>query len=234
MPRLPVIDQCIPLLGASEIVRRGPNGDHLLDGIDFELNAGERWAVSGPSGSGKTLFLRALAMLDPLTSGQVRWRGEPVSASRVPLFRSHVAYVSQRPALIDGDVDDNLAYPYALAARCDHRYDRSRIERWLVELDRDASFLDKSTRSLSGGEAQLVALLRTLQLDPEVLLLDEPTAALDETSAGCVEGLLQQWIEAPAEKRSYVWISHDTDQARRIASRRLTMRGGVIETASLA
>lgn len=225
----PFVRDGAPLLAAHGLVRRGSNGESLLDCVEFGLSEGERWAISGPSGSGKTLLLRALALLDPSTGGEVRWLGEPIGATRIPLFRRHIAYLPQRPALLDCTVADNLAYPYRFAAHRNGSYDPERIEAWLAALGRDPAFADKSARELSGGEAQIAALLRTLQFDPQVLLLDEPTAALDNANALAVERLLKGWIEEGQKRRSYIWISHDPEQAKRVADRAVTMRAGHIE-----
>ena len=105
------------------------------------------------------------------------------------------------------------------------RYDRRRIEGWLVRLGRDAAFLDKTHRELSGGEAQIAALLRALQLDPHVLLLDEPTAALDRAAAAAVEALLADWLRDDPQ-RATVWVSHDPAQTARIADRHIELAAG--------
>ena len=85
----------------------------------------------------------------------------------------------------------------------------------LTHLGRDESFLDKPVGELSGGESQLVALLRAVQLDPKVLLLDEPTASLDAEATAAVETLVADWQAESAGARAVVWVSHDTGQAER-------------------
>jgi putative ABC transport system ATP-binding protein len=92
---------------------------------------------------------------------------------------------------------------------------------WLERLGRPPSFLDLEASHLSGGEAQLMALLRALQLDPDVLLLDEPTASLDAATTERVEQLLRRWLaEAP---RACLLVSHDGAQLRRLAGRQLPL-----------
>jgi putative ABC transport system ATP-binding protein len=108
-------------------------------------------------------------------------------------------------------------------------FDKDRILDLLESVRRTASFLEKSIRDLSGGEAQIVALLRALQLNPSILLLDEPTTSLDERTERAIENLLRQWVsEAPANRAS-LWVTHDSDQARRIADHWLRMRRGRLE-----
>jgi putative ABC transport system ATP-binding protein len=217
------------ILEACGIGRRRPDGPvWLLHRVSLEVRPGECLVIAGPSGSGKTLLLRALALLDPIDSGQVLWRGCPVQDREVPAFRRRVIYLHQRPALLEGSVEDNFRYPYTLKVHRRSRYDRRRIVGYLAELGRDGAFLAKSHRDLSGGEAQVVALLRAIQLNPEVLLLDEPTSALDAEATRAVEALLGLWRAEAPQARSLVWITHDADQSRRVADRALGMQSGLL------
>lgn len=219
-----------PLVEARQIARRdAQRGQSLLLPTDFALQAGERAVLTGPSGSGKSVFLRALALLDPLDSGDVRWHGEPVTRGRIVHYRRHIAYLRQRPALLDGSVEDNLRYPYTLAAYRDVRFDAARASALFAATGRSSDFLARDTSELSGGEAQIVALVRVLQLDPEALLLDEPTASLDPESARAVEALVAGWFDEARTVRATVWVSHDPAQAQRVGERHLTMRAGVLE-----
>jgi putative ABC transport system ATP-binding protein len=151
-----------------------------------------------------------------------------VRHDRIPAFRRQVIYVHQRPALPEETVQASLERPFSLGEHRDRKFDR----RWAVErlarLGRDESFLSKTPGDLSGGESQIVALLRALQLDPIVLLLDEPTAALDRHTTESVEQLLDQWVGDPAKTRALVWVSHDAGQAQRVASKTLRMEAGHI------
>jgi putative ABC transport system ATP-binding protein len=199
-----------------------------LRDIRVVVRPGERITVLGPTGAGKTLLLRALALLDPLDEGAILANGQPVRSEEIPSFRSAVIYLHQRPALFEGNVEANLRHPFALKIHRRRDFDRDRILGLLEGLDRDASFLKKSHRDLSGGEAQIVALLRALQLDPTVLLLDEPTASLDGEAVRAIEGLLGRWYAEGAGRRAYLWVTHDPGQGERIADRFLWMQAGQI------
>ena len=216
-----------PLLKACGLGRKKPGGpDWLLRGVCLELRPGDRLAVLGPTGAGKTVLLRALALLDPLDEGVIEWGGESISAHAVPAYRREVNYFHQRPSLFDGSVESNLLRPFSLQVNRGRTFNRERVLAFLDVLGRPPSFLEQSSRDLSGGEGQIVALLRALQLDPAVLLLDEPTASLDEGSTRTIEGFVKSWLdEAPAE-RALIWVSHDPEQARRVSNRTLTMQGG--------
>lgn len=218
-----------PIVEARQIARRDPlRGLTLLQPTDFALYAGERAALTGPSGSGKSVFLRALALLDPLDGGTIRWHGHAVPRGDIPRFRRHVAYLRQRPALLDGTVEDNLRYPYSLAVYREDRFDAARVNALFAASGRAADFLARPTSELSGGEAQIVALVRVLQLDPEVLLLDEPTASLDPDSAQAVEAMVSAWFASSPTTHATIWVSHDRAQAARVGNRKLTLKAGAL------
>jgi putative ABC transport system ATP-binding protein len=220
-----------PAIEVRGIGRRHPKAEGwLIRDVSFAVSPGDRLAVIGPSGAGKTVLLRAMAMLDPLDAGSIQWRGHAVPGGAVPSYRKQVIYLHQRPALLDGSVEDNLKHPFTLKGHHERRFDRERVLELLECLNRDETFLGKSSRDLSGGEAQIVALLRAAQLDPAVLLADEPTASLDQVTARSVEGLLDRWLAAGQGGRALVWVSHDLEQARRVTGRALRMHSGRLET----
>lgn len=226
-----------PILQATDLARRAPGGGPwLLRGVSLALAPGGRLAVEGPTGAGKTVLLRALALLDPVDGGEVLYRGRPAGDRGVPAYRRRVAYLHQSPALAEGTVEENLRLPFSLAV---HRradpgkvgpagFDRERAVELLAALGREEAFLAKERDDLSGGERQITALARLLQLDPRVLLLDEPTAALDPETTERAEELLGRWVrDAPG--RAWIWVSHDREQGARVAGRRLRLADGRIE-----
>jgi len=218
------------LLEAEGLSRRNErDGGWLFSGLTLGVAPGERLALVGPTGSGKSLLLRALALLDPADEGELRWRGRPVPDARVPAFRHHVIYLHQRPAFREGSVEEVMRFPFSLREHRGARFDRDGTVARLEDLGWGASFLDKPVRYLSGGESQVVALLRAVQLDPEVFLLDEPTAALDAAATDRVERLVGSWLEAGAGERACIWVSHDRGQAARMSDRVLSLRSGRLE-----
>jgi putative ABC transport system ATP-binding protein len=198
-------------------------GDRVLwEGISFDLDCDDRLAIEAPSGSGKTLLLRALAVLDPLQQGRLLLRGRTPAAWKLPHYRALVSYLPQRPVAFPGSVEHNLRLVLALRGHRRLRFDRSRVGLWLDQLKLDAGFLAMEARSLSGGERQVMALLRALQLDPWVLLLDEATSALDPARTEAMERVLEGWISGGA--RALIFCSHDAGQRERLSNRQLGLQ----------
>jgi putative ABC transport system ATP-binding protein len=192
--------------------------------VDLRLDAGENLAIVGPTGAGKSLLLRCLAGLDAADEGRIAIDDKPIDEWQMPAYRARIVYVHQRPALWEGTVDDNLRAVFHLTAHRSKGYEHPEAIRRLETFDRDAAFLGKNAADLSGGEAQIVALIRALSVEPSVLLLDEPSASMDATATEQAENLVARWVdEAPG--RASVWTSHDGAQVKRVADRTLTLDG---------
>ena len=214
------------MLAAHEIGRRSHDGTWLLKQVSLQIRPGERWAVAGPTGAGKTVLLRSLSLLDEIETGRLLWNDTEIDDADVPGFRSQVVYLHQRPVLFEGTVEVNLRVLETLRAHRDSTFDRGRVLELLGTLGRDADFLSKPSGSLSGGEGQIVALLRAMLLDPRILLLDEPTASLDSGSADAIEELVNQWFLADEQRRATVWVSHSVDQLGRMADKTIRLEAG--------
>ncbi len=218
-----------PLLTATGLGRRRSRSDAwLLRGVNLAIRGGDRLAITGPTGAGKTLLLRALSLLDLIDEGEVRWREKPIAPADIPFYRRQVIYLHQRPTFVEGTVEDNLRLPYSLrASRGDH-FDRHKALKLLGSVGRGGDLLSRTDQDLSGGERQLVAIARALQLEPTVLLLDEPTASLDREAAQSIEDLVLGWQRQNARERAVVFVSHSPEQVGRVADRILSMQDGCI------
>jgi len=219
------------LLQANKLSRKDPISEQiLLQPSTCTLRSGDRIVLSGASGSGKSVFMRTLALLDKPDTGELTLHGTPVRLSESTTYRAQVAYIRQRPVLLSGSVEENLTFPFELHVNREKKYDRQKIERFLQAIDRPSTFLDKMSGTLSGGEMQLVCLLRVLQLNPCLLLLDEPTSALDDTTAQLVEKLIAHWMDLNSNKTATLWISHDEQQKARVGDRIWQMKNGHLLT----
>ncbi|RUR75577.1 ATP-binding cassette domain-containing protein [Chlorogloeopsis fritschii PCC 9212] len=211
-----------PILSVQDLGRRVEE-EWIWSNLSFQLFPGERVAVVGASGSGKSLLLRALAGLDPVQAGQIIFQQKPMNSWFMPSYRSQIVYLHQRPALWEGAVEENLQRVYKLAVHHNQVYNRQLILDYLHILHKPADFLQRPIRAISGGEAQIVAFLRALQLSPSVLLLDEPTASLDTETAQSLEALVAVW-QNENPRRACLWTSHDRKQLERITNRQITLK----------
>ncbi|QEY31271.1 ATP-binding cassette domain-containing protein [Synechococcus sp. RSCCF101] len=192
-------------------------GAWLWHGLNLDLRAGERVGLIGPSGSGKTLLLRQVARLERLQSGTLQLAQRSPEQWGLQEWRSRVSYVPQQPVALGGTVADDLRQPFRYAVHRHRGWPQRRLEQWLRHLGRPESFLERRTEHLSGGERQLLGLLRALQLDPAVLLLDEPSASLDQATCHRLEQLLLAW--QTGGERALLIVSHDPRQIRRLCGR---------------
>jgi putative ABC transport system ATP-binding protein len=186
----------------------------VLRDLDLELPVGAT-AVLGPSGSGKSTLLRVLNRLADPDSGVVRFHGRDVRELDPLELRRRAVLVPQLPAPVPGSVADNVRYGPRLQGR------EVDVEPPLRLAGLDAGYAERDASRLSVGEQQRVMLARALALEPEVLLLDEPTAALDETAKATVEQAL-----AGLERVSMVVVTHERAQAERLATRVVELREG--------
>ena len=191
----------------------------VLAQVDLELPAGGCTVLVGPSGSGKSTLLRLCNRLEVPTSGVLRFRGEDVARLDPLRLRRRVGMVFQRPVPFGGSVLDNLrvARPEVTAEEGAEALERVGLP---------ALLLDREQATLSGGEGQRACLARTLLAEPEVLLLDEPTASLDADAASGLERLA---LTLAGRGTSLLWVTHDKAQADRLADRLVVVGGGRVE-----
>ena len=206
------------------------DGRCVLEVESLKIHRGEIFALVGPSGAGKSTLLRLLNFLEPPTQGRIRFLDAEFSAGQpMPLaYRRRVTTVFQRPILLNRSVWANVSYGLGLHGKRDQTH---RIEQAIEQVGlRD--FTRQRARTLSGGEAQRVALARAIVLQPDVLLLDEPTANLDPYNVGLIEEIVQQLNQEVGT--TLVLVTHNVFQARRLAHRvALLLEGRVVETADV-
>jgi putative ABC transport system ATP-binding protein len=205
------------MLFALENVTLARAGRTVLSDLKLSLTESTT-ALVGPSGAGKSTLLRLLNRLADPDAGTITYRGRDVRAYDVLELRREVALVPQLPALLPGTVADNIAYGPGLAGRtCD-------VDEACLLAGLDRSFAQRPAGQLSVGEQQRVMLARALALKPAVLLLDEPTAALDQQTRDAVERTLTELRTRLSV--SLVIVTHDPSQARRLSDRIIQLHNG--------
>ncbi|OAB45199.1 hypothetical protein PBAT_13460 [Paenibacillus antarcticus] len=186
----------------------------ILQRFTAQIKRPEIISLLGKSGQGKSTLLRILCRLEAQDEGEILLHGHSYLTVDPKEWRKKICYVSQQSYMLPGSVEDNLRMVSQL-----HKtpFDMPLAKKLMISLDLDYLDWGKKSIDLSGGEKQRVALVRSLLLSPEILLLDEVTASLDMQSKHTVEKLLQEWQEQ--EGTTCICITHDIEQAQRMSHR---------------
>ena len=211
----------LPVEGRGLVFRR--NGRALIDGVDLTIEAGPLTVLMGPNGAGKSLLLRVLAGLLAPDAGTVSWAGRAPGRNRA----LGLGFVFQKPVLLRRSALANVAYALKVAGV--GRGERTNRAAEALAQAGLAHLASSAARVLSGGEQQRIAIARALATEPQVLLLDEPTASLDPAATAAIEAQVQQAARAGTK---VVFVTHDIGQARRLAGEVVFMdRGRIAERA---
>lgn len=197
-------------------------GKVIVDAVSFAVAKRAVLALIGPSGAGKSTLLRLLNRLAEPDEGTVYLDERDYRDIEPETLRQRVGYVPQQPALRDGTVLENVTAGPRLRGKCIDEHD---VEQLLDRMDL-AGYELRDVGGLSGGEQQRIAIARSVFNRPEVLLLDEPTASLDEEVEAQVETLLEDLIAKL--DLTVVLVTHDRTQAKRLADRIAVLEGGRI------
>ena len=211
------------LLGLDDIEVRYGDAP-VLQVRSLAVLPGEVLAIIGPNGAGKSTLLRVMGLLEQPTEGKVYFRGNEVDQSNSLSIRRRMASVFQEPLLLNGSVYENATLGLKLRGLNNSPADR-RVRPWLERLG-IAHLAKRHVRNLSGGEAQRTSLVRALALDPELLLLDEPFAALDPPTR---EALLLDLDKILRETDiTTVFVTHDRNEAFMLGDRIAVLAAGEI------
>lgn len=192
------------------------DGNTLFSIKDYRFQTGQAYGLIGNNGSGKTTLLRIVCGFDAKYEGTVLFDGQPYNEQTT----KKLSYISQKPYMLNRSVRENIAYPLLI-----RKWNRKAVERevavWLKKLGL-TELADRKAIVLSAGEQQKVALARGLIYQPELVLLDEPTANIDPDSVEIMEEILSDYqIEKNA---TIIWVTHNLEQAFRICDQVIVMK----------
>lgn len=215
----------MPLIEVSSLYKRYGEKE-VLKNINIKVERGEVLAIIGPTGAGKTTLLYLLDLLEMPTSGRIYFDGMDITQSgKVRLeARRRMAFVIQKPVVFNTSVYDNIAYGLKWRGTGKNSI-REKVSD-ILEMVNLSDYKNRNARTLSGGETQMVAIARAIAIEPEVLLLDEPTANLDPISTSRIEELLTNIIHH--YDTTIIMATHDMSQGQRLAGRIVVLINGEI------
>ncbi len=200
------------------------DGKTILKNISISIAKGDYISIVGPSGSGKSTFLKLCSHLISPTGGNIIYKGKNITEHNPTELRKSIAYCFQMPFLFGDTVAENINFPFSIR---NIKLDQDRVNKLFSIFHIDTDFLNKDVKNLSGGEKQRIAIIRSLLFEPEILLLDEITSALDTDNTRIVESVI-----ASLNKKgtTVLWITHNLEQSRKQANKLLTLEAGEIKS----
>lgn len=181
-----------PLIELRNLCFAYRNRAPLVSDLNTGFDSGSVTVICGTSGAGKSTLLRLICRLEEPVSGQVILDRRPVTEIAAPRLRRRICYVQQIPSLVEGSVEENLRLPLAFKVNQGRHFPNTdELRRYLGDFHLDHVKCDQPALSLSVGEKQRICLLRAILIAPRILLLDEPTAALDDRSSRIVLGIIE-------------------------------------------
>jgi len=205
----------------------------ILENVNLSVHRGELFALIGPTGAGKTTLLRIIDLLEVPGAGEIYFAGKciPRSGKERLEIRRRMSFIHQKPQVFNLSVYDNVAC--GLSWRGEEKNRMSEKVDRILDMVGLTGYQSRNARTLSGGEAQRVALARSLVLEPEVLLLDEPTANLDPVSTANIEQLISHVVRQ--RSTSVIMATHDMSQGQQLADRiGVLLDGKLVQTGNAA
>ncbi len=201
--------------------------NHVLRGVNYHVHQGEKIVIVGPSGSGKSTFLRCLNLLETPTSGEIRFDGQLITDPKVNIdkVREHMGMVFQNFNLFNNlSIMDNITLaPVKLKLMSKEEAGENALK--LLARVGLTDKADAYPSQLSGGQKQRIAIVRSLAMNPRVMLFDEPTSALDPEMVGEVLEVMKELAETGM---TMVVVTHEMGFAREVGTRVLFMDEGII------
>ncbi|MCI9665113.1 MAG: amino acid ABC transporter ATP-binding protein [Lachnospiraceae bacterium] len=210
-----------------DLHKKFEDDNHVLRGVNYHVHQGEKIVVIGPSGSGKSTFLRCLNLLEVPTSGEIWFDGERITDPKINIdrIRQHMGMVFQNFNLFNNHtVMENITLaPVKLKLMSRDEAGENALK--LLERVGLLEKADSYPSQLSGGQKQRIAIVRSLAMNPRVMLFDEPTSALDPEMVGEVLEVMKELAESGM---TMVVVTHEMGFAREVGTKVLFMDGGVI------
>lgn len=198
------------------------NNKIIIQNINVKIEHKDFVTICGPSGSGKSTFLKLCCHLICPTGGEIYYNGQNFMDYCPIELRSNIGFCSQNPVLFGNIVMDNLSYPFLIRKL---PVKAELIKSLLDTFGLSEEILKQDIMRLSGGEKQRIALIRTLLLNPKVLLLDEVTSALDIHNTETVERVIKKLNR---EGTTIIWVTHNQEQSKRIATHMFEIHNGCL------
>lgn len=212
----------------SLVLREKERSLKLLDNVSLKICHGRVRALLGPSGSGKSTLLYTLNRLREISEGKIFLDNTETRLLNVLELRRRVGLVMQKALFFTGTVSDNILYGPRIQGK-----ELPDPDYYLELVGLSSDFADRDPNTLSGGQQQRVSIARALANNPEVLLLDEPTSALDAQASEHLENVVAKLCRE--RQLTVVWVTHDLQQARRVAQDvTLLYHGKVLEQGEAA
>jgi ABC-type phosphate transport system ATPase subunit len=202
--------------------------NQILKNIDLDIKKGEIISLVGPSGSGKSTLLRCINRLIEIDQGKIIFKNQDIKDINPINLRRKIVLLHQESIMLPGTVYDNISYGPSLIEINDEK----NILRCIEESGLSTDFRNKNASKLSGGEKKRVALARALALQPEILLLDEPTSGVDPKNVKTVEKNIKDFSEN--RNLTVLWVTHYIEQAKRVSDRIANLKEGAIKNVSIA
>jgi tungstate transport system ATP-binding protein len=190
----------------------------VVDIENTEFKSGTIYGITGDNGAGKTTLLKIIAGLERYDSGEILYSGVPIEQGMM----KKITYLSQTPYLMRTSVYENIVYPLKIRNVEPHIIETK--ARDIMDELQITELKNQLATQLSGGESQKVALARALVFDPEVLLLDEPTASIDPATIDTIEEAITR--RNKRQKMTVIMISHNMDQVKRMCDEVVYMKKG--------
>lgn len=206
-------------------LKKSFNNNHVLKGVDLEVNEGEVISIIGESGSGKSTFLRCINLLENYDDGMIYFQGEDIKTININKLRTHIGMVFQQFNLFNNmNVLKNctIGLTKVLNIPKKEAYKKALEMLEIVGMER---FINANVNSLSGGQKQRVAIARALALNPSVMLFDEPTSALDPKN---VNEVLTVISELAKKGMTMIIVTHEMRFARNVSNKVVFMDEGKI------